>query len=228
MKVVDIKHLNKNYKGKRMLVNVLKDLSIEFETGKLYAIMGHSGSGKTTLFNIIGLLDSFDSGEYYLNNKEVSSYSEKEKAVMRRDEIGFVFQDFYLDGYLKAYENVIMPMIINKGITKKERKGISLELLKKVGLFDRVNHFPKELSGGEQQRVAIARALANNPTILLCDEPTGNLDVDSEKMIFNILRDLSRQDKCVIVVSHSSEIKEYADVVYKLENGQLKEDSNEF
>lgn len=216
-----INGLSKSYYLKKQKIEVLKDITVTFEKNKLYVIKGHSGSGKSTLIRILGLLDTFDSGKYLLENSEVNLLSSKQKAIFRKELIGFVFQDFYLDPYLKTYENVELPMLINNRIVKKERKYKALQLLQKVGLYNRINHFPKELSGGEQQRVAIARALANDPEIILADEPTGNLDAESEKNVFKILRELSIEGKCVIVVSHSNEIIKFADEVYKLENGIL-------
>lgn len=221
MKELKINGLSKSYYLKKKKIEVLKDVTVMFEKGKFYVIKGHSGSGKSTLIRILGLLDTFDSGKYFLENYEVNLLSPKQKAVFRKKLIGFVFQDFCLDPYLKTYENVELPMIINNKIDKKERKYRALELLQKVGLSDRINHFPKELSGGEQQRVAIARALANDPEIILADEPTGNLDAESEKNVFEILRELSIEGKCVIVVSHSNEIVKFADEVYQLESGIL-------
>lgn len=149
--------------------------------------------------------------------------NDKDLAKIRMQHIGFIFQDFYLDPYLKAIENVIVPMYINKIIAKENRKSKAIELLDRVGLKERIHHFPRELSGGEQQRVAIARALANDPDIILADEPTGNLDSTNEKMVFEQLKKLSKDGKCVIVVSHSDLAKKYADVVYEIDNHKLHE-----
>lgn len=220
--LINLKNIYKEYGKKDKNVKVLNDLSITFEKGKFYAITGHSGCGKSTLLSIIGLLESITSGVYTINGINVKNLNSKEEANIRKKYIGFIFQDFYLDDYLKAYENVMFPMIINKDISKDERKQKALTLLKEVELSDRINHFPKELSGGEKQRVAIARALSNNPNIILADEPTGNLDEESENKIFEILKKLSQEGKCVIVVSHSREVKNYADIVYKLKDGKLE------
>ena len=184
--------------------------------------MGHSGCGKSTLINIIGLIDKQTSGEYLIDTVEVSKLSEDEKAELRMKKIGFVFQDFFLNPRLTALENVMVPMLINKDIPKEEREVIATNLLKELGLEDRINHKPNELSGGEGQRVAIARALANNPDIILADEPTGNLDKKNETMVFDILKKLVKEKKkCVIVVTHNNIINDYADVIYKLDNGKL-------
>ena len=216
-----VENLEKVYNTSSEKVVALSDFSYKFEKGKFYAIMGHSGSGKSTLIKILGLMDGLTSGRYVINDADVSSLNDNELAYLRMNNIGFVFQDYKLDENLKAYENVILPMLINDKVDKSKRKEIAYDLLKKVGLIDRANHFPKEISGGEQQRVCIARALANNPDYILCDEPTGNLDEDNEFKILDILKKLSENGKCVIVVSHSNEIVKYADEVLVLKNGKL-------
>ena len=221
--VLEIKDLIKNYYHKEKKIEVLKSLSYNFEKGKFYGIMGHSGSGKTILFNIIGTIDKEYNGNILVNSKNISSLNDEDMASLRNLEIGFVFQDFFLDEGLTALENVMVPMIINANIPKEEREVIAKKLLKEVGMEDREKHFPKELSGGEKQRVAIARALSNNPNILLCDEPTGNLDEETENKIFALLKNLSKSGKCVIVVSHSNEVKSYADVMLYLKDGKLNE-----
>lgn len=221
--VLEIKDLIKNYYHKEKKIEVLKSLSYNFEKGKFYGIMGHSGSGKTTLFNIIGTIDKEYNGNILVNSKNISSLNDEDMASLRNLEIGFVFQDFFLDEGLTALENVMVPMIINANIPKEEREVIAKKLLKEVGMEDREKHFPKELSGGEKQRVAIARALSNNQNILLCDEPTGNLDEETENKIFALLKNLSKSGKCVIVVSHSNEVKSYADVMLYLKDGKLNE-----
>lgn len=221
--VLEIKDLIKNYYHKEKKIEVLKSLSYNFEKEKFYGIMGHSGSGKTTLFNIIGTIDKEYNGNILVNSKNISSLNDEDMASLRNLEIGFVFQDFFLDEGLTALENVMVPMIINANIPKEEREVIAKKLLKEVGMEDREKHFPKELSGGEKQRVAIARALSNNPNILLCDEPTGNLDEETENKIFALLKNLSKSGKCVIVVSHNNEVKSYADVMLYLKDGKLNE-----
>ena len=221
--VLEIKDLIKDYYHKEKKIEVLKSLSYKFEKGKFYGIMGHSGSGKTTLFNIIGTIDKEYNGNILVNSKNISNLNDEDMASLRNLEIGFVFQDFFLDEGLTALENVMVPMIINENIPKEEREVIAKKLLKEVGMEDREKHFPKELSGGEKQRVAIARALSNNPNILLCDEPTGNLDEETENKIFALLKNLSKSGKCVIVVSHSNEVKSYADVMLYLKDGKLNE-----
>ena len=183
--------------------------------------MGHSGSGKTTMLNILGTLENPTKGILKINDKDVHEFNEKHLSKLRNKEIGFIFQNYALDPNLKAIENVMLPMYINEFIKKEDIKKKALELLKYVNLGERMNHYPKELSGGEMQRVGIARALANNPKIILADEPTGNLDEENEKIIFNILKELAKDGKCVIVVSHNENILQYADVVLKMNKGKI-------
>lgn len=219
--MLELKNVKKVYVVKNEKVMALNDVSYTFEMNNFYGIMGHSGSGKTTLISILGLLESFDSGTYLINGEEVKNSDNNKISKIRRDYVGFVFQDFYLDEYLNVYENVMLPLITHKELSKETKNEMVIEALTKVGIVDRKNHFPSQLSGGEKQRVAIARALINNPKIILADEPTGNLDEDNEKMIFQILKDLSKEGKCVIVVSHSNEVKSYADKIIKIANGKL-------
>ena len=204
-------------------IDVLKGINIELEMGKFYIIMGHSGNGKSTLLNILGLLDLGYTGDYYLNNKLTKGLSLSNLSNIRNKMIGFVFQDYYLDEKLTALENVLLPTIINKDISSKDAKIKAIDLLKQFGLDKRTNHFPNTLSGGEKQRVAIVRAIINNPDILLADEPTGNLDAESEKNVMSILKNISNSGKCVIMVTHNADLIKYADKVYNLENGVLNE-----
>lgn len=222
MSLIRLEKAEKTYHKSNREIKALNDVNIDFSSGKFYAIMGHSGSGKTTLIQVLGLLDNLTSGKYYINGKDVENLTEKEKASLRMKKIGFVFQSFHLSPNLKAYENVILPMIINKDILPKNRYQEAINILEKLNLTNRINHFPKELSGGEQQRVAIARALANNPDIILADEPTGNLDEKNEDNIFKLLKKISQSGKCVIVVSHNKEITKYADVIYTMKNGKIE------
>lgn len=218
--MLKLEKIGKIYQTKTEKVEAVKDFSYEFQQGRFYAIMGHSGSGKSTLISIMGLIEEDFFGNYFIADRNIKKLNSYELANIRRDKIGFIFQDYYLDMHLKAYENVVLPMLINPLIKREEREKRAMELLKMVGLEDRANHFPREMSGGEQQRVCLARALANNPSIILADEPTGNLDEDNEEIIFQELKKLS-QDKCVIVVSHSNNVKKYADETLYMRKGKL-------
>ena len=218
-----LNNLSKVYVKDKKKIKVLDNINISFSKGNFYGIIGKSGAGKTTLINILGLLDNYDEGEYEIDNILSSNLTEDEKAELRMHKFGFVFQTYYLNDKLTACENVMIPMLINKDIAKDKRKERAIQLLKQFGLEDRINHYPKELSGGEQQRVALARALANDPEVLIADEPTGNLDKENEKLIFDYLKEMTKKDKCVIVVSHNDIINEYADKIYLLESGTLHE-----
>lgn len=217
-----IKNGMKTFRIKNNIITALDCVNLSIEKGKLYAIMGHSGSGKSTLIQILGLLDELSSGEIYVNGDDISKLDSNQKANIRMKEIGFVFQSFYLNPKLNTLENVVLPMYINPNIKKQDRKKIALELLEKFGLSERLNHYPKELSGGEQQRIAIARALANNPNYILADEPTGNLDVENEKIVFESLKNLAKEGKAVIIVSHNQIVKKYADEVFNMDAGILR------
>ncbi len=218
-----LENVAKFFNKKQENIKVLDHVTYQFEMKKMYAIIGHSGSGKTTLINILGLIEPPTSGKLFIDNQDVSQMNDYEISKLQSEKISFIFQNYYLDENLKAYENVIVPLILNEKIKRQDRKEIAINLLKKFGLENRVNHFPKELSGGECQRVAIARAMANNPDIILADEPTGNLDEKNEILIFEELKKLSQEGKCVIVVSHSDRVENYADVLLTIEGGKLNE-----
>lgn len=221
--MITIRNLKKSYKKDNHVLKVLENITYNFESNTLYCIIGKSGAGKSTLIKILGLLIEEDQGTIDINGNKINSLNEKQKAKIRNKEIGFVFQDFYLHPLMRAYENVMLPMYLDKTISNKERKEKAYELLKRVGLLEREKHFPKELSGGEQQRVALARSLSNNPNIILADEPTGSLDSENAIIVLDILKSLSRENKCIIIVSHDKRVQKYADVVLKLENNNLKE-----
>lgn len=222
-KVIILKNIRKNFGT----LKVLENITCEFREKTFYAILGESGAGKTTLINILGLLDTSYNGTYLLNNINVLDSHNKSLTLNKSAKIGFVFQDYQLLQNMTALENVMIPMLLNNEIKRKNRRDLAIRLLKKVGLEDRKDHYPKELSGGEQQRVAIARALANNPEIILADEPTGNLDKKNETAIFELLKNISQDGKCVIIVSHSLNITNYADYIYKLQNGKIFGEKNE-
>lgn len=210
---INVKNLSKTYDGKTM---ILEDFSYTFESGKFYAIMGRSGAGKSTLLNIIGTIDSATDGEVLVMGKNVTGLKEKEKAVLRMKNIGFVFQGFYLNSYLNGEENVIVPMRINREIPSTDRKQIAEKLMADFGVENLKSSLPSQMSGGEQQRVCIARALANNPDIILADEPTGNLDEENEKIVFSYLKKLAEQGHTVIAVSHNEAVKDYADEIVEM------------
>ena len=222
MSKIEIINGYKEYIKKKEKISVLDNINVKFEKEKLYAIMGESGSGKTTLLNVIGTLDVLTQGKLLINDKEIINLKDEEKAKIRMKEIGFVFQNFYLNPNMTVEENIMQPMYINPEYNRISMEEKTEELIKMVGLESRRTHYPKELSGGEEQRVAIARALANNPEIILADEPTGNLDKNNEIKILEILKDLSQKGKCVIIVSHSNKVIEYADKVLNLKEGKLE------
>lgn len=219
--VLKLENITKIYEKNNEKIIAVDNVNFTFLSNKFYAVMGHSGSGKTTMLNILGTLENPTKGILKINDKDVHEFNEKHLSKLRNKEIGFIFQNYALDPNLKAIENVMLPMYINEFIKKEDIKKKALELLKYVNLGERMNHYPKELSGGEMQRVGIARALANNPKIILADEPTGNLDEENEKIIFNILKELAKDGKCVIVVSHNENILQYADVVLKMNKGKI-------
>lgn len=222
--VIELRNVSKSYRKDNKDIKILSNLNYKFKKGKFYCISGRSGSGKTTLIRMLGLISNVDDGELIINNKNVTDYNDNEKCNMRNEEIGFVFQNYYLNPLMTVRENIELPMYLNKKINKDKRVN---ELLKLVDIKDRETHFPRELSGGEQQRVAIARALSNNPSIILADEPTGSLDFENEERILDLLKKLSKEGKCVIVVSHNPRTKEYADINLKIVNHNLVEEENE-
>lgn len=219
MNSIVAKDLVKIYNQK---VTALKEVSITINQGEFIVVMGHSGSGKSTLLQMIGLLDLPTSGSIFINSRDVSKLPKNAVADVRQKSLGFVFQAFHLNPQLKAYENVMLPMLINPEYKNKaEMEKKAKELIDVVGLSERAEHYPRQLSGGEQQRVAVARALANDPDFILADEPTGNLDSENEVVIFTLLKELAQQGKGIMVVSHNESILEYADRVYYMKDGVL-------
>lgn len=220
MDAIVINNLTKIYSSKGKKVKAINNLTRKFKYGKFYLITGHSGSGKSTLLHLIGLIDKPTSGHIFIAGKYTNNLKHSELSILRNQHIGFAFQEFFLDRYLTAKENIMIPMLINsKYKTKKEILTKAEALLKEMGLEERSNHFPKELSGGECQRVAIARSLANDPQIILADEPTGNLDIKNEEYVFEKLKQMSKTGKCIIMVSHSKDARKYADEVLELKDG---------
>ena len=206
-----LKGITKSFKNGQESLQVLKGIDLSVEEGDFVAIMGPSGSGKSTLMNIIGLLDQPTTGSYQLEGENVAELSENRLAKVRNDQIGFIFQQFFLLPKLSAQKNVELPLIY-AGKSPRERKQRSQQFLEKVGLSDRSHHLPSELSGGQKQRVAIARALSNDPAIILADEPTGALDTKTGTQIMDLLTQLNREGKTIVMVTHEPEIADYADV----------------
>jgi len=222
-KVIEITDLTRHYKMGETIVRALNGVTLNVEENEYIAIMGPSGSGKSTLMNMIGCLDTPTSGEYILNGNRVSELDDAELAKVRNREIGFVFQTFNLLPRTDCLSNVELPLIYS-GIKSSERKKRATETLTRVGLGDRVDHKPNELSGGQRQRVAIARALVNNPSILLADEPTGNLDTKTGEEIMNLFEELYRAGNTIIVVTHENEIAEHARRIVRLRDGLIETD----
>ncbi len=220
--IVEIKNVKKEYTLGGETVTALDNVSFTVNKGDFIAIIGPSGSGKSTLMNMIGCLDTPDSGEYYLDGQNVFSLKSKQLAEVRNHKIGFIFQSFNLLTKQSAFENVELPLVY-RGIGSKERKEIALQALKKVGLLERAGHKPTELSGGQQQRVAIARALAGNPPILLADEPTGALDSKTGIEVMNLMKDLNSQGHTIILITHDLEIAKQAKRIIRIQDGRLAE-----
>lgn len=222
--VIDIQGITKTYVNGKLSVPVLHGIDLQVNKGEFVSIMGPSGSGKSTFMNILGCLDRPTTGSYRLNGDEVATLSDDELAFVRNKQIGFVFQSFNLLTKLTALENVALPMIY-AGMDKKSRNERAAALLSSVGLGERMDHLPSELSGGQRQRVAIARALANNPAIIMADEPTGNLDSKSTIDVMNIFRGLYDEERTIILVTHEPEIATYASRNVVLRDGLIVEDS---
>lgn len=224
--MIRLQHVYKTYQQGVLNVPVLHDIHVEIEGGEFVSIMGPSGSGKSTLMNIIGCLDRPTEGEYILNDVNILQADQKQLALLRNKNIGFVFQHFHLLPRLSAVENVELPLVYG-GISKKERRQRALEALEKVGLGDRVDHLPNQLSGGQKQRVAIARAIANEPSFILADEPTGALDSKSGEQVMNIFTELNREGTTVIMVTHEEEVAAYTKRRIILRDGRITEDRRE-
>lgn len=221
--VIQLDNIEKDYYMGSQVIKVLKGISLSILRNEYVALMGPSGSGKSTLMNILGCLDSPTGGHYILNGKDVSKMPDDDLAEVRNKEIGFVFQQFNLLPRLTAAENVALPLIYN-GTSKKIRTELALEMLNRVGLADRSHHKPNELSGGQNQRVAIARALVNNPSIILADEPTGNLDSKTSMEIMSIFDKIQRDGNTVILVTHEEDIAENAHRIIRLRDGVIESD----
>jgi putative ABC transport system ATP-binding protein len=222
-KVIEIHNIVKNYQIGTVIVRALRSVSVNINKNEYVAIMGPSGSGKSTLMNLLGCLDTPTSGSYILNGTDVSKMADDFLAEIRNKEIGFVFQTFNLLSRYTALENVTLPLIY-AGMQKAEREKMAIETMNHVGLGDRMTHKPNELSGGQRQRVAIARALVNHPSIILADEPTGNLDSKTSLDIMGLLDDIHRNGNTVIVVTHEADIAKHAARIIRLFDGEIAED----
>ena len=220
--MIKLERINKTYHNGAPL-HVLKGIDLEIRRGEMVSIMGASGSGKSTLLNLMGILDTYDTGNYYLNNLLIKNLNESKAAELRNKMIGFVFQSFNLIGFKNAMENVALPLYY-QGISRKKRNQIALEYLDRFGLKDWAEHLPNEMSGGQKQRVAIARALISKPQVILADEPTGALDSKTSEEMIQILRDVNREGMTMIIVTHELSIAEATDKIIRLKDGVIEEE----
>jgi ABC-type lipoprotein export system ATPase subunit len=226
--LIELRDVCKSYDLGEVKVEALRNASLTINTGEYLALMGPSGSGKSTLMNTLGCLDRPTSGSYRLEGQEIATMSSDERAIIRNQKIGFVFQNFNLLARTSAIENVEQPLLYAKGISVRRRHRRAMECLEKVGLTDRIHHHPSQLSGGQQQRVAIARALVNEPSILLCDEPTGNLDSKTSKEVIRLFRELNETAGItIILVTHDQDVARHARRIVALRDGEIVTDTTD-
>ena len=218
--MIKIENVEKTYGNKLASVHALRGISVDIKKGEFVSIMGASGSGKSTLMNIIGCLDRPTSGSYCLDGVDISCIDRDAAAEIRNDKIGFVFQSFFLLPKLNAFQNLELPMLY-KGVTKKVRRKVASDILEIMNLSDRAHHFPSELSGGQCQRIAIGRALTNNPSLILADEPTGNLDSVTSYEIMKVLRGLNKTGTTIVLITHEDEIAKFTDKTLHIKDGQF-------